>query len=405
MKWSFSQSEMVDLLCRFAGAPTPRGTEPRLLSLVRGVALGKRMLKYSGWLAGVFFVSLITSNVHHLSRIPKPAQPNRGLPPATEVLTPVVERYAPFIYAATDKSGGRQDIISNIDFDGDLVGDNNWENFDSFDLKPTVYYAILETETHYFVSYHLYHPRDWNHFTFWLNDTHENDGENFQVVVRKSDGRVVLLWTQAHYRSCLYTSPASGIESGATQVNGEFQTVDPDAVPDDNGTHACVFVESQGHGIYGTLGSDSEVRLSPDGAYGFKSGSGVLFRPVRAGEEASEPPNTNTGESGYRLDSITMKLWPLLRERGLTGDGKLLDGSYRYQDDLVDVQEVPRFYDGNRLSGPFGSDRGISPFALDFSFERGTLGALFFNPAKRYAERMTIPVPWSREYVNYPFTR
>jgi len=46
-----------------------------------------------------------------------------------------------------------------------------------------------------------------------------------------------------------------------------------------------------------------------------------------------------------------------------------------------------------------------SPFALDFSFDRGTLGALFFNPAKRYAERLTITDAWSRAYVNYPFAK
>jgi hypothetical protein len=363
----------------------------------------KRSLKYSVSVAGVLALLLI-SNVHHFSPLPRPSNPNRGTPVATEPLTSIVYRYAPFIYAATDKSVGRQDIISNIDFDGDLVGNNNWENFDRFELKPTVYYSILETATHYFVSYHLFHPRDWNHFTFWLNDTHENDGENFQVVARKSDGRVVLLWAQAHYHSSVYTRPGSEIESGLTPVAGEFQTVRPDGVPDENGTHACVFVESQGHGIYGTLGSDSEVRLNSDGSYTFAGGSGLLFRPSLSGE-VNEPQTPTSGEADYQLDSITLKLWPSLRDGTLTGDGKLLDGSYRYQDDLVDIREVPRFYDGNRLSGPLGSDRGISPFALDFSFDRGTLGALFFNPAKRYPERLTITGQWSREYVNYPFTR
>jgi hypothetical protein len=356
-------------------------------------------------MAGALVFSLIVSNAHHLTPLSKPANQNRGAPPETEPLTPIVELYAPIVYAATDKRVGRQDIISNIDFDGDLTGNNNWKNFDRFVLKPTVYYAMLETESHYFISYHLFHPRDWNHFTFWLNDTHENDGENFQVVVRKSDGRVVLLWTQAHYRSSVYTIPGSGIESGAAQINGEFQTVDGNGVPDEKGTHACVFVESEGHGIYGTLGADSEVRVNVDGSYSFKGGSGLLFRPARASERVNEPENTISLEAVYQLDSTTMKLWPLLRDGSLTGDGKLLDGSYGYQDDFVDIKEVPRFYDGNRFSGPFGSDRGISPFALDFSFERGTLGALFFNPAKRYPERLTISGPWSREYVNYPFSR
>ncbi|MEK6408146.1 MAG: hypothetical protein AABN34_14390 [Acidobacteriota bacterium] len=363
------------------------------------------MRKHSAWIAGALLILLIISNVHRLSRSGKPADQNRGAPPASESLTPIVEQYAPFVYAETGKSGGRQDVISNIDFDGDLEGNNNWENFDRFVLKPTVYYAVLETETHYFIAYHLFHPRDWNRFTVWLNDTHENDGENFQVVVRKSDGRVVLLWSQAHYRSSVYTISGSGIESGATRMAGQFQTVDSNSVPSDEGTHACVFVEAEGHGIYGTLDSDSEVRVNADGTFGFKGGSGLLFRPARAGEEVKEPENTSSGQVAYQLDSTTRKLWPLLRDGRLTGDGKLLDGSYRYQDELVDIEEVPRFYDGNRFSGPFGSDRGISPFALDFSFDRGTLGALFFNPAQRYAETLKITDPWSREYINYPFAR
>jgi hypothetical protein len=369
---------------------------------VLGFLNGHKITKYSAWVGGVLIVSLVVSNIHNLSRPGKPGNSNRGAPPATEALTPIVELYAPFIYAATDKYGGRQDIISNYDFDGDLVGNNNWENFDLFDLKPTVYYAILETETHYFISYHLFHPRDWNHFTVWLNDTHENDGENFQVVVRKGDGRLVLLWTQAHYRSRSYTVAGSGIESGTTRIKGEFQIVDSNGKADEQGTHACVFVESEGHGIYGTTDPNSDVRLSPDGRYIFEGNSGLLFRLARNGEEITEPADATSGEVPYQLDSITIKLWPLLRDGRLTGDGKLLDGSYRYHDELVDINEVPRFYDGNRLSGPMGSDRGISPFALDFSFSRGTLGALFFNPAKRYAEVLSINGPWSRKYVNYP---
>jgi hypothetical protein len=365
----------------------------------------KRILKYVGCAVGVLLVSLIVTNAHHLARSRKPTMPNGGASTAREPLTPIVERYAPFIYAATDKCGGRQDIISNYDFDGDLVANNNWENFERFELKPTVYYAMLETETHYFISYHLFHPRDWNHFTVWLNDTHENDGENFQVVARKSDGRVVLLWAQAHYRSRVYTRAGFGIESGAVRINGDFQTVDTDGVPSEKGTHACVFVESQGHGIFGTLDSSSDARLKADGSYSFKDRSGLLFRAALDSEDVHEPENTSTGESAYQLDSITAKLWPLLRDGKLTGDGKLLDGSYRYQDELVDIKEVPRFYDANRFSGPFGSDRGISPFALDFSFKRGTLGALFFNPAKRYAERLKISGPWSRLYINYPFAK
>lgn len=182
------------------------------------------------------------------------------------------------------------------------------------ELLPTDSYAILETETHYFISYHLFHPRDWNHFTVWLNDTHENDGENFQVVVRKSDGRVVLLWTQAHYRSRVYTFVGSGIESAASQISGVFQTVDSNGVPGEKGTHACVFVESEGHGIYSTMDTDTEVRVNADGTFRFNGGSGLRFRPAQAGDEIKEPEDTRSGEVPYQMDSITAKLWPLLRD-------------------------------------------------------------------------------------------
>ena len=368
------------------------------------MVMRKRRLKYFGWAASIALLALVVSNAHQLSEARAPEFENRGSGPATESLTPIVERYAPFIYHETDRRGGRQDVISNYDFDGDLVGNNNWDNFPKFQLKPTVYYAALETETHYFISYHLFHPKDWNNFTFWLNDTHENDGENFQVVVRKSDNRPVLLWTQAHYKSRVYTRAGSSIESASTKIAGEFQAVDSSGVPTDAGEHAAVFVESEGHGIYGTMDSTSDVSLKDDGSYSFKGKSGLLFRPARVDEQVREPEQTSAGAVAYQLDSITVKLWPLLRDGKLTGDGRLLDGSYLYQDELVEI-EVPRFYDANRFSGPFGSDRGISPFALDFSFNRGTLGALFFNPARAYSERLKITDSWSRQYINYPFAR
>ena len=369
----------------------------------RGPGRSGRTLRLIGWTGSSIALLLVISNIAVRSfSCGGRTSENLGSAPAIEPLTEIAERYAPYVYHATEPVGGRQDIISNIDFDGDLTGDNNWENFDRYQLKPTVYYAVLETETHYFIAYHLFHPRDWSRFTVWLNDTHENDGENLQVVVRKKDGRVVLLWTQAHYGSVVHTNPGSGIESGAVRLAANFQTVDDNGEPSVAGNHVAIFVESEGHGIYGTLDSESEVMLGEEGKYRFEE-SGVLFRPARQGEPAIEPEQTRSGEYPYQLDSTTLKLWPLLRAGELTGNGRLFDGSFPYQDDFVEILEVPRFYDADRFSGPLGSDRGISPFALDFCFDRGTLGALFFNPALRYHESLTIAGEWSTSYIDYPF--
>ena len=64
---------------------------------------------------------------------------------------------------------------------------------------------------------------------------------------------------------------------------------------------------------------------------------------------------------------------------------------------------MPRFYEADRFSGPLGPDKGISPFAVDYDFGEGEVGALLFDPAWRYAETLRIEGEWSREYVDYPF--
>jgi hypothetical protein len=182
-----------------------------------------------------------------------------------------------------------------------------------------------------------------------VNDTHENDGENFALAVRKRDGTPVFLWTQAHYLWKL-------------RGEGELRLV--------LGRHAAVRIEAEGHGI------------QPDPE---RFERGVVYAP---------------GE--YALESTTTSLWPLLRDGKLTGDGRLLDGAWRYRDERVDVP-VPRFYDADRPSGPLGTDRGISPFALGEWCE-GDLGRLFFDPAAFYPEHAEVEEPWSRTYLDYPFT-
>src|SRR5689334_21769914 len=198
----------------------------------------KTLRKLSLLVAGLALAALLVSNLQNFEPLAVPELDNAGAALCDDPLAPVARRYAPFIYQATAARRGRQDLVSNVDFGGNLIGNNNWESFDRFRLKPTVYYPVRETETHYFIAYHLYHPRDWNHFTVWLNDTHENDGENLQVVVRKRDARVVLLWTQAHYKSWVYADGAGGITSGAVAIEAPLLRVDGEGKPGD-GAHAA----------------------------------------------------------------------------------------------------------------------------------------------------------------------
>ena len=315
----------------------------------------------------------------------------------------LARRYAPFVYHAFHPVLGRQDVPTSVDFDGDLRGDDNWEELPRYELLPTVYYAKLETASHWFLTYHLFHPRDWTRFDVGLHLTHENDGENLQIVVAKASGRVVLLFTQAHYRGGAYAAPESGFADGAVELRGTFLRVDEDGRPAPDGDHACVFVESGGHGIYGVPDPHADVAVRPDGSAHFH-GAGWVMRPARAGEAVAEPPLESGRVVPYRLESTTAKLWPLLASGALTGEGRLLDGALPFASAVITI-DVPRYYEGDRFSGPFGPDRGIAPFAVDFRFGAGEVGALFFDPAVRYEALLAVPPNWSTEYVDYPFTR
>ena len=91
--------------------------------------------------------------------------------------------YAPQIDQAVNvllSAGGRGDFITAVDYDGDWSCLNNWENLTKGDLGAVVYYYVQETDTHYYVGYYFYHPRD--DAEVWL-DRHENDLEGIMLCV------------------------------------------------------------------------------------------------------------------------------------------------------------------------------------------------------------------------------
>lgn len=113
----------------------------------------------------------------------------------------LAEHFAPKIYAAVNvllSDSGRGDFIAAVDFDGDMAADNNWENMTKYPLEAVIYYSVQETETHYFIGYNFYHPRD--DAEIWL-DRHENDLEGIMLSIRKQDnsfGTIEVMYTQGH---------------------------------------------------------------------------------------------------------------------------------------------------------------------------------------------------------------
>lgn len=369
-------------------APTPRGTR-----------MGwRRRSAITALVALALALAWLNRPVGPLRRAP--LEPSRHAP-AVDAHLPLARRYAPWILAEHHPTRGRQDVPCPVDFDGNLRGDDDWEHFADFELLPTVYYACLETETHWFLAYHLFHPRDWTLFDVGLHLTHENDGENLQVVVERSSGRVMLLFTQAHYRGGVYADPGSGIADGTERVRAPLVLVDDAGRPAPEGTHAAVFVESGGHGIYGLADRHARATLEAGGSVRFTR-AGWILRPAVEGEPVHEPALESGRVVPYALLSTTARLWPGLADGSLVGKGGLVDGALPF-DSPQGSFSVPRYYEGDRFSGPFGPDRGISPFAVDFRFGAGEVGALFFDPARRYAECLVVPEVWSTAYRDYPF--
>lgn len=324
-------------------------------------------------------------------------------PLSTDRHLQLARRFAPWIYHEVHPDKGRQDLPTRVDFDGDLRGGNNWDALARHPLPAVVYYAVVETETHWFLSYHLFHPRDWSYVRVGLNETHENDGENLQLVVEKQGGAPLVLFTQAHYFGRAHAAPGRDVGPGAESLRSPLLLLDDAGRPAPAGTHPGVYVESMGHGIYGAR-DEEDLLLEPDGAARLVDGAPLLvLRPAGAGEPAPEPAlPPGPGAVPYALESITTRLWPGVRDATLIGEGGLFDGCVPLERGALRVA-VPRFYEGERFSGLFGSDRGIAPFALCFSFLSDDVGELFFDPAGTWPRALALPGPWSRVYLDYPF--
>lgn len=186
----------------------------------------------------------------------------------------VAVHYAPQIDQAVNvllSAGGRGDFITAVDYDGDWSALNNWENLLSGDLSAVVYYSVQETDTHYFVGYYFYHPRD--DAEIWL-DRHENDLEGVMLAVPKSDRGYLppeYMYTQGHGHVYFYFD-----DSGERMLSGSHYGGALALQPDTDRPHIYITpngtLKNCGHSVEGAAGhssywsvGDSGVRYSYGG--------------------------------------------------------------------------------------------------------------------------------------------
>jgi hypothetical protein len=221
-----------------------------------------------------------------------------SFPPEPFSLDPyrqLAEHYAPFLAQETWFQP-KADFPSRFDYDGDWEGNNNWNSLDTGSSQAYVHYAAMETATHWFLIYNVFHPRDYSDKCV-IGTCHENDNEGLILTVAKDGsefGRLQVMETLAHNNIYSFTAD-DRIRNGVHDIDGRIELY--------QGSHPAVFVESGGHGIYGTQSTHSRYSLEHDE---FTAGTGVTF--IYKGV-AERPQCANSRLVGYDLLPIYQQWW------------------------------------------------------------------------------------------------
>ncbi|GIF99560.1 hypothetical protein [Catellatospora citrea] len=287
-------------------------------------------------------------------------------------------RWAPIHYQDVDATGshalsGRSDYITKVDFDGDLNGRNNWDRTGQagVSLAAHVYYSVVETGTHWYLTYLFYHPRDWTDHPFFETE-HENDGEGVLLVVERDGSDYGVLRaavTVAHTDFYSYTPSGSTWSSGRESVDGTLQL---QSSPHDGFLHPVTAQEAKGHGL----------KAYPQ--YNI-NGDGLVYYPSTVAET---PSSGDDRDVRYQLIDIFASggLWAQRANTSLFASAGTFAG-----DDSGDCGAGTYDCTTNSANAPWGWDDGN---------DLPGRGQLATDPAKVAVEYFTVPGALSRTYTS-----
>ncbi len=287
-------------------------------------------------------------------------------PPPPPDLPALARHYAPLIRQGTATS---QDYITAADFDGDWVSRNNWEHQPDGDLSAYVYYSVIETESHWFLFYALFHPRDYTRKPCETSGgCHENDMESLQLVIARDGtpfGHLLAMTTLAHGDLYLYIADSS--------VKGNFLPLS--GIVRFEGSHPVVYVETYGHGIHG-----QSIALFP------------RVTVYRVGDHAERPDHLGDQDVRYRLLPIETTLWAHRHE---IGPGRAFDCPFDYRGHIL-----PACFDGDN----YGEDKANTPWGYNQATgDALSRGDWFLDPVKAWRYHATFAEPLSTVYTVHPY--
>jgi hypothetical protein len=233
---------------------------------------------------------------------------------AAEPYRQLAEHYAPMLAQETWWQP-KSDFPTRFDYDNDFDGDNNWDNLEKGTSQAYVYYAAMETSTHWFLIYNVFHPRDYSDKCV-AGSCHENDNEGLILTVQKDGsqfGKLLTMETLAHNNVYSFTNQ-SNIRNGVHDIDAKIDLFE--------NSHPVVFIESGGHGIYGSsTRNSSRYNFDKDE---FSIGTGTTFVYKGAAERPKHP---NDRKVGYDLLPILTHWWP---RAGVDQNQKVFDEFVAY---------------------------------------------------------------------------
>lgn len=290
-------------------------------------------------------------------------------------------RWAPIHYQDVDATGshalsGQSDYITRVDFDGDLNGRNNWDRAGQAgtSLAAHAYYSVVETSTHWYITYFFFHPRDWTDHPFFETE-HENDGEGTLFAIERDGSPYGVLRsavTVAHSDFYSYTPAGSTWTSGRESIDGTLQF---QASPHDAFQHPVTAQEAQGHGL----------KAYPQYAI---NGDGLIYYPSTVAET---PSSSNDRDVRYKLIDIFADggLWAQRSNPSLFASLGTFAG-----DNSGDCGVGTWSCSTNSANAPWGWDDGNDLPA------RGEIAS---DPAKLSAEYFSAPAGLARTYSYNPY--
>ena len=309
-------------------------------------------------------------------------------------LAELAATYAPTIYQSLGATSGPRvniDIPTRVDFDGNAKARDNEANAlrATWRSPASVYYSVIESQSHYFLTYVLYYPIRHDETPLSGDGMYEHDFTGLTIVVDRATGEVLMaegVKTQDTTDTALGYHPASS-PVGGTGAERYFA-----AFPDEGlegGTHFPLFIPAGVHEACNWyIDGPTFPAVCRHGAEEFSDGptAGVILRPGAAQTYDQAVDEVVDAASGRTIKAMEYELVPLAEmyaRRVDVGQNLLWERDFTYSPiggRLSVANESPIKLPGNLMSDDAES-LGKPPFAWLSLPGEGNPGQWLLDPA------------------------